>query len=326
MEYGPNTYYLRLSKRPLNVLLFQTTYHNKCNPVYTKKCNAVPRKECKTTYWNKCEKNQVCKTNYTKKCTKVPNKTCKTVQDKKCHQIPKKECQTKYTKKCKSTPKKNCKTVYQQKCTKQPVQNCKNEQVTQNFYFPVNDLSYTTFKSSYKYQGAWLLGIYQISILSNDINRCATQLIRRNANRRTTTSNLARAFPSKSVDTRRNAQPGKAFVGICEKMTIQFRGWCCCFSEIMWVFSLVQNRKLCVFVLLLISVFQLQGKLQRYPKTGVSHYLRQKMQRHSSWGKVVFFSFYIDCTSWIICRNVTQPILSSVSPSQNNFVRWGNIG
>ena len=118
-----------LKPATLYPVVFQTTYQNKCNPVYTKKCNAVPRKECKTTYWNKCEKNQVCKTSYSKKCTKVPNKTCKTVQDKKCHQIPKKECQTKYTKKCKSTPKKNCKTVYQQKCTKQPVQNCKNEQV-----------------------------------------------------------------------------------------------------------------------------------------------------------------------------------------------------
>ena len=78
-----------LSSIQTNWSSFQTTYHNKCNPVYTKKCNAVPRQECKTTYYNnclalscnrwqlfnryhnKCQKNQVCKTSYSKKCTKV---------------------------------------------------------------------------------------------------------------------------------------------------------------------------------------------------------------------------------------------------------------
>ena len=82
-------YKYNLSSIQTNWPSFQTTYHNKCNPVYTKKCNAVPRQECKTTYYNnclalscnrwqlfnryhnKCQKNQVCKTSYSKKCTKV---------------------------------------------------------------------------------------------------------------------------------------------------------------------------------------------------------------------------------------------------------------
>ena len=48
---------------------------------------------------------------------------------------------------------------------------------------------------------------------NNNNTRCVTQRTRRSASRRTTTSSLARASPSRSVDTRRNAQPGESFLG-----------------------------------------------------------------------------------------------------------------
>ena len=71
--------------------------------------------------------------------------------------------------------------------------------------------------------------------------------------------------------------------------------------------------------------FQLQGKLQRYPQAGMSYYLRQKMQGYSSWGKDRELS-PSQPTNICGCRNATQPILSSVSLFQNNFVRWGSVG